>query len=88
MEISANNLAYWLRHYEEFDGETVEVLRAIKEGTLTANYPRRKGDGRFYVAFLIAMECVSFNPETTELKVTEKGEEAIEFFLPERKERR
>ena len=72
MNISGNNLAYWLSH--KLEPEEVRVLRRVKED--------RQGffEERFEVAHLIALECVEADLDAGTLRITEKGLEGLEFF--------
>lgn len=66
------NLAYWLCH--PLDPKDVEILKRIQDKT--QSYFR----DRFEVAYLIARECVEADNEKQTLTITEKGEDALEYF--------
>lgn len=67
MNISANNLAYWLTH--DIDRKTWWTLHWLAIG----HHPGQVR--RFQIAYLIAMECID-----SDLKVTEKGRECLDYF--------
>jgi len=66
------NLAYWLS--DPLPDESVEVLRRVKDGV--QGFFR----DQLEVAYLIARECVEADLENHTLAITEKGEDALEYF--------
>jgi hypothetical protein len=70
------NAAYWMRVGGSFDDRMLSTLEDIDEGKVTTRYRRI-----FEVAFLVSMDCAIFNVETGEIAITEKGKDALEFFL-------
>lgn len=75
--ISANNVAYWLCH--PLDPNYIRVLERVRDGVQPFH------NNRFEVAYLISLECVEADCENKTLAITEKGEEAIEFYDPAQK---
>jgi hypothetical protein len=53
------------------------VLKRIKDGT------QWFFNDRFEVAFLIALDCVKADLSNKTLAITEKGEDALQFFKEE-----
>lgn len=70
------NIVYWINH--ALDEKDVAALKIIKAGIVPRRY-------RFEVAFLIALGCVTFDEKSGALGVTDKGDDALQFFVSETK---
>ena len=73
--VNASNAVYWLRN--PLERSTVQVLKRIKDGT------QYFFNDRFDIAFLIALDCVKADCDNQTLAITEKGEDALQFFSEE-----
>ena len=76
-EVNAHNMAYWIAN--PMGPEELYVLKTVKSGGEFGSYRQRK-KYQFYIAFLIAEECLDWNEDTGALSITEKGEDALDFF--------
>ena len=72
MNISANNVLYWLK--DPLNAKEWWILRRLADGI----QPR----DRFHAALLIAIGCIAWDKDRR-LHLTNKGREAIEFFRSE-----
>jgi len=73
--MSIENAVYWSR--DPLDSGDIAVLRRIKAGKQRATLDR------FSVAYLVARGCVSADYDPLTLTVTEKGDDALEYFAKE-----
>lgn len=72
MDISANNVSYWLGN--KLTPEEVRVLLRVKRDR------QPFFQDRFEIAHLIALECLEADVEKCTLAITKKGLEGLEFF--------
>lgn len=72
---SGGNIGHWLA--DPLDAPARMVLRRVAKGF------QRFDRDRFEVAYLIARECVEADPDRPVLRLTEKGEDALDFYGPE-----
>lgn len=74
----SENALYWIRNASDYDSKTLEALEWVHGGGAPC------ARLRFQTAFLIAVECLSYDNETGELAVSEKGLDCLAFFGEER----
>lgn len=72
---NGGNIAYWLMN--QLSADYVKVLGRIERGTQGFYVDR------FQIAYLIALDCVIADIDKELLTITDKGRDALEFFVSE-----
>lgn len=69
-----DNALFWIRNAQDYDAKTLEALEWVHRGGAPCSRLR------FQTSFLIAVDCLSYDNDTDELVVTEKGRDCLAFF--------